>query len=181
MVDVIIPKNNEKEFIEIAEKLGKKKLIFLYELKEYKKIKLDHKTKIKLEKGLLLINNKELNKIPKDTKFVFVKNPTREMIENKKITHVFNLEDQQKADFIHHRNGGMNHVYAKIMRDHEKIYCFSYELLLNNKRKDQLIGRFSQNKKLTKKYKVKSEIYSFANEPYELRAKHERQALNSIL
>lgn len=180
-MDAAIPKNNEKKLIEMAEKLDEKELILLYNISDYKSAKTDYKTNIKLKKGLLIKEDKEVSKVPNSVEYVFAENPTRQMIESKKITHYFSIEDQKKADFIHHRNSGMNQVYAKFMSEQGKTYCFSYRLLLKSTRKDQLIGRFRQNQGLVKKYKIKNEIFSFAKEPYDLRAKHERQALHEII
>lgn len=165
----------------MAEKLGETELVMLYTPLEFKTKTLEFKTKVKLIKGLLIKENKDLNKLNQKSEFIISQNPTRDMVENKKITHYFDSEDQKKADFIHHRNSGVNQVHAKLMHDKEKKYCFSYSLLLNSLRKDQLIGRFSQNKRLLNKYKVGIKVYSFARKPYELRAKHERDALLKII
>ena len=35
MIDIVIPNNNEKEFVSIAEKLGYKTLCFLYNFDKY--------------------------------------------------------------------------------------------------------------------------------------------------
>ena len=39
MIDIVIPNNNEEEFITIAEKLGIKELMFLYPYENYIKLK----------------------------------------------------------------------------------------------------------------------------------------------
>ena len=46
MIDIVIPNNNEEEFITIAEKLGIKELMFLYPYENYIKLKDNIKKKI---------------------------------------------------------------------------------------------------------------------------------------
>lgn len=172
-MDVVIPNNNEAEIIAMAEKLHETELILLYELKDYKSKNLNYKTPIILKKALLIKDNKDLNKA--SAELVFAQKPTRPMFENKKISHYFELEDQ-KHDYMHHRNSGMNQVIAKLLQNKE--LCFSYNLFLTNR---YVLGRFMQNKRIGKKYKLKMNVYSFAKTPYELRAHTERKALLDIL
>ena len=53
MKDIVIPNNNEKEFIQIAEKLGYKELIFLYNYNDFQNKKEIESKKIKIQKGIL--------------------------------------------------------------------------------------------------------------------------------
>ena len=50
MIDIVIPSNNEEEFIAMADRLGYKELCFLYELDDYanKKKELEKTQKIKV-------------------------------------------------------------------------------------------------------------------------------------
>ncbi|PIN80594.1 hypothetical protein COV13_03360, partial [Candidatus Woesearchaeota archaeon CG10_big_fil_rev_8_21_14_0_10_32_9] len=52
-VDACLPKNNEEEFIKVAEKLGTKALLFLYEKKEKNVSLLQSKTKLELYSGII--------------------------------------------------------------------------------------------------------------------------------
>jgi len=65
MIDIIIPHNNEEEFIAIAEKLGYKGLYFLYNLNDYldkrKKLKLKNR-KIKIYTGII-VDNRNIYKV----------------------------------------------------------------------------------------------------------------------
>ncbi|PLW80691.1 hypothetical protein C0585_01225 [Candidatus Woesearchaeota archaeon] len=178
-MDVLIPKGNEKELIDMSKRLGETELVFLYSLKEYKKKEISKEKGLIIHKGLL-INESEINKIP-ECEYVFLENPNRSGFEAKKVNHLFNIEDQKKIDFIHHRNSGLNQVLAKEMKNIEKKLCFSYNLLLKSNNKNKILGRFKQNKKICNKYKINIECFSFASEPYELRQTDIRKALIKIL
>ncbi|MDP6139299.1 MAG: hypothetical protein QGI89_04355, partial [Candidatus Woesearchaeota archaeon] len=63
MIDIVIPKNNEEDFVAIAEKLGYKGLCFLYNYNDYLNKQKNFETKkIKIYTGVLA-ENKNINKI----------------------------------------------------------------------------------------------------------------------
>lgn len=182
-MDVVIPKNNEIEFLEMAKILGELKIVFLYNVKDYKKFK-DKKYEgygVDVFKGVLILEDKDINKIPQDIEYVFCKNPTRKMIECKKINYYFGFESGEGYDFLHQRNSGLNQVLCKILKTGEKKVCFSYDIFLNFKKKDVIIGRFIQNKKLCKKFKVSIEVFSLCSEVNFMRGSVERKAMYEIV
>ena len=87
-VDLIFPKDNEKEFLKPAEQLGYHGLCFVYPDGEYKKkveeiIQLQKKTNLKLYSALLTFSQK----IFKESKLILVKSSTndREVLEIGKV------------------------------------------------------------------------------------------------
>lgn len=183
--DVCFPKNNEKEFIDMAIKLGTDALIFVYEFKDNKD--LDEKRRkileiknIKADLGIL-VNEKTVEKLQNFDDYVFSKTPIKSLIEHKKTYILYDFELQEKSDFLHHRNAGLNQVFCAIMNEKEKILGVSFSTLLNAYNKSVILGRMKQNVMLAKKYKVKIHVLSFAKKPYELRATHELNAFGKIL
>src|SRR3989338_11038963 len=77
---------------------------------------------------------------------IFFKNPDRKAFEKKKDIIVYNLEDQ-KRDFIHFRNSGLNQVLCKLAKKNNIAVAFNFNLVLNNDEmsRSQILGRMMQN------------------------------------
>jgi len=96
MIDIVIPNNNEEEFIAMAERLGYKGLCFLYDIDDYlsdrRKLQIRHK--IKTSFGILA-NDRNINKIKSRLKgqkvFTAIKssNIDRNVIEGSKVDLIF--------------------------------------------------------------------------------------------
>lgn len=155
--DIIFPDNNEKEFIEMAERLGYKQLVFLYE-NEIPKLNATAKIDI----------------IQKKAKSFAVEadDMARAYLESGNVRIVYNFELGQKRDFMHHRASGLNHILCTIARDKKKTIGFAFSTILNSHgtAQAQLIGRVMQNIRLCRKFRVRMFIGSFAKSPYEMRA-----------
>ncbi len=153
-MDIAFAKDNEKEFLKIAEKLG-------IELKFAAKAKQGYK-----------VDNK-----------IISNNGSRKNFESKTIGLFYDLENHNERDFIHQRNSGLNQVHAKIAHDKEKIIAFNFSTILNStpERRALILGRMRQNVKLCRKYKVKMFIGTFASNPYELRGEYELKAFGYFL
>jgi len=84
---------------------------------------------------------------------------------------VYGLENSKERDKINQRNSGLNQVLCNIAKEKNKVICFDFSMLLNSKgsRRSVLIGRFMQNIRLCRKYKVKTAIASFADSPLKMR------------
>jgi len=188
--DIALPKNNEQEFIDIAAKLGTKKLIFLYDFDEYDKNKIQEKfdsiknKKINLQTGFI-VNQKNLNKAAKQSKLLVVKSSDKDrfFIESGKIKIIYGLEELHKKDYLHQRASGLNHVLCEFASKNNVTIGFSYSMLLNKNPSitSLLMGRMMQNIALCQKYKVKTVIGSFAEKPFELRAPHDVMSLFTML
>lgn len=166
MIDVVFPKNNEEEFIELAEKLGIKSLVFVYD--SNKKFYKSKDNKIKIFNGLE-INDK--NKGLKNTADItFAKGDdlnNRQIVESVKPDVIYSAEGSRSKDFIHQRASGFNHVIARIAKEKKVIVGFNFSDLLQGN--DLVIGRMMQNILLCRKFKLDVCIASFAKDPYDMR------------
>ncbi|MBD3209332.1 hypothetical protein GF367_02850 [Candidatus Woesearchaeota archaeon] len=165
-MDVIIANEHLQETLSFAGNLGNKELVILHE-------KPGVVTKNKHKTALLVKNTREAQRYHCKYDYLFGL-ATRELIENKLVSHVFGAETMEAKDKTHRRGSGMNQVLAKLIAEKKKVYCFDLRLLLE---KDQaaMLGRMQQNKRLLQKYKAKTALYSFAEEPLGLRAEKERK------
>ena len=135
--DIVIPKNNESEFAEIALRLGINKLYFLYEPKEFNENKIRKKIEaikenfnINFEIGLLL-KAKDINK--SKTKITAAKSSDNDrfLIESKKIKLIYGFEELDRKDYLHQRASGLNHIMCELARKNSVIIGFSYSSLVN--------------------------------------------------
>lgn len=171
-----MPLKNEKDFINMAKKLGFKELIFLYVQKNmfYKK-----KEDIKITNYLIA----DEKKVQKDIR-TFVKSPKdpRFAFEKSRPMCVFDLE-LQKKDFMHQRGSGFNHIMAKHANKNNICVGFSFSTILNadSVNRSKIIGRIKQNIKLCRKYKVNTVIASFAVNPWDMRAPKDLLTFFSVL
>lgn len=183
--DIVFPKNNESDFIAIAEKLGYEKLCFVYDdlekIKELKskQAKSSHKSNIKIIYGILT-EFKHIQKAKQNADLILIESSEndRKILENADEVILFNLEINKKKDFMHQRASGLNHVMCKLAERNDISIAFPFSSILNleNKKRAELIGRIMQNIKLCRKYKVKTIIASFAKNPYEMRSPHDLMA-----
>jgi RNase P/RNase MRP subunit p30 len=169
MRDIVFPRDNEKEFIKMAEKLGYTKLVFVY---DSQKNFFEGKTKIKVENGLISSTSK-VESAKNKTDFVLVKSSdkNRSVIEQKRPTAIFDLETSPKFDAIHQRASGLNHVLTRLMVRNGVGVAFSFKTLLDASsfKRSILMGRVKQNIQLCRKEDVDMMIGSFASSPEEMR------------
>ena len=187
--DIIIPNNNEAEFVEIASKLGIKKLHFLYDFNDYNEEKVQKKLlsiknhhNISIETGII-VNQKNLNKAQQQSKFLVAKSSDKDrfFIESKKIRLIYGLEEASKNDYLHQRASGLNHITCELSKKNNVSIGFSYSSLFNNSHAASLLmGRMMQNINLCRKYKVKTIIGSFSNNPFHLRSPHDLSCLFAL-
>jgi len=179
-IDLVLPKNNEKEFIEIAERLSIDGLCFIYKFKnkndflqnQEKINNLQEKTKLKLFTGLIA-DSKNISKAKKLAKIVIYKSTgnDRHAIEKSKANIVFDLGTIATKDSMHHRNSGLNQILCKLANKNNIMIGFSFSTILNTEGiiRSQILGRLMQNIRLCRKYNVKTIIASFAEKPYDMR------------
>ena len=188
MIDIVIPNNNEEGFIKMAEKLGYKELLFLYNFEEYSEKPQDKATssKIKISHGILA-NERNIQKINNKFKnkgvFVAIKSSmsNREIIEKPYANLIFSLEEYGRKDFMHQRGSGLDHILAKLAHDNKVAIGFSVNSMLNSENKHIILGRMMQNIRLCRKYRVKTIIASFAVKPYQMRSPYDIISLFAIL
>ena len=177
--DIVLPNNNEAEFIEVALRLGIKKLYFLYDFDNYNKEKTQEiiqNHKINIEIGFI-VNQKNLNKTFKESRLLVVKSSDKDrfFIESKKIKLVYGFEEVYKKDYINQRMSGLNHIICELAKKNNVVVGFSYSSLFNKNSQDAslITGRMMQNIALCQKYKVKTFIGSFSERPFDLRSSHD--------
>ena len=190
MMEIVLPKNNEMEFIEIASRLGIRKLYFLYNFGEYiQKIgknleSMEKQNKVHIEAGLI-VNQKNMGKALQHSKLLVAKSSDRDriLVESKKISIIYGFEESHRKDYLHQRASGLNHVICELARKNNVAIGFSYSSLLNKNPETTslIIGRMMQNIRLCRKYNVKSIIASFSQNPYELRARHDITRMFAIM
>mgnify|MGYP001562930520 CR=1 FL=1 len=187
--DIVIPQNNETEFADVALKLGIKKLYFLYELNNFSEEKANKKLESMKEKYNLnfetgiIVKNQDTNKIKINSKLIVAKSSDKDrfLIESKKVKLIYGFEELGRKDYLHQRASGLNHIMCELAKKNNIFIGFSYSSLLNNGANSPvLIGRMVQNIKLCQKYKVKTIISSFAENPFGLRAPHDLSNLFKI-
>jgi len=179
MYDVVFPKNNEKEFISIAAKLGYGGLCFVYNsVDEF----IRNKERFKKSNLKLLFGLKFESK-EKVYDFIITKasGKSRQILERGKADIIYDFEKSSREDYIHHRASGLNQVLCKLARKNNVAVGFSVSSILNSKQKPMLLGRIKQNIKLCRKYRVRMIIGSFSSDPYEMRSLHDLISLFCLL
>jgi len=164
--DIVIPENNEEDFIDMAKKLGIDKLIFCYRFSDFDKYTIKDRN---IEKGIIT-DSRDIRKAKKKCDFVISNSNDRYVFDNPP-NLVFELEKLYGKDSMHFRNSGMNQVLFKIAHKNKIKLGVSLSMILNSSQKNipVLMGRMMQNIKLARKYKVDIKIASFARTPYEMR------------
>jgi len=190
MRDFVLPDNNEAEFIELASKLGVKKLYFLYEFDSYIQQKTEKKLKsmefrdIRVE-TCFIVSHKNINIALKHSKLLVAESSddNRFFIEGKKIKLIYGFEETNRKDYMHQRASGLNHIICELAGKNNVAIGFSYNSLFNKNAQiaSSLIGRMMQNIFLCQKYKVKTSIGSFSSRPFEMRNSHDLASLFTTL
>ncbi|MBI2101601.1 hypothetical protein HYT53_03220 [Candidatus Woesearchaeota archaeon] len=183
--DIVMPKNNEEEFIEIASKLGIKKLYFLYEPEDRNKPDLtNNKHNIEIRMGFI-VTQKNISMAAQHSVLLAAKSSDsdRMLIEGKKIKIIYGLEELHKKDRLHQRASGLNHIICELARKNNVAVGFSYGSLFskNPETAALIMGRMMQNIALCRKYGVKTITASFSQNPYCLRARHDIARLFAMM
>ena len=174
--DIVFPSGNEKEFLEIGERLGFKSLIFVY--RDLSKVK-EIKNGIKISYGVLVSETdkkkliKKIDKIKQKNYLALVQardeSFNRFVLEKTRADTIHGLEWAERKDAMHYRRSGLDQVLCKIAKEKGKIIVFSLKDVL----KPIILGRMAQNIKLCKKYKIKFLLGSFAKQIGEMKNEHD--------
>lgn len=175
-MDFVFPEDNEKEFIEMAKRLGYSSICFIYSLKDFKKVDSDFRV------YTAIIEDKRIDKAKQKADFVITKakEDVRKHIETGKVDLIYGFEEGPRKDFIHYRNSGLNQVLCRIMNAKDISYFLSMAHILDCK-DPQFLGRVMQNIRLCRKYKVKVHFGSFALDPLDMRSENDVKSLLKIL
>ncbi len=170
-IDIVFPKNNEKEFLKIAKALGKKEIIFVYAPKEYKEWK--EKEAIMVKTAILAPAKEGYYLKQKYPQLLIKANQETDKwaVEHVKPWVMYGFEEGEKKDFMHHRNSGIDHILAHQMAEHGVSYGFSVGSLLHATPEQRaiLLGRMRQNLFILKKAKVPVYLVTLTSDPFDLR------------
>ncbi len=188
MTEIALPDNNEQEFLEVASRLGIKKLCFLYDFNEYaskaqKNTNLAKENKnIALEIGFI-VNQKNIGRASQQSSILVAKSSDKNqpLIEGKQIKIIYGFEEIHKKDYLHQRASGLNQVICGLAKKNNIAIGFSYSSLHSKADAALLMGRLMQNISLCQKYNVKTKIASFSSNPFDLRPPHDLISLFSML
>lgn len=170
-IDIVFPKNNEKEFLKIAKALGKKEIVFVYSPKEYKEWKEKEAITVKTA---ILAPAKEGYYLKQKYPLLVVKanqDTDKWVVEHVKPWLLYGFEESEKKDFIHHRNSGIDHILAHQMAEHGVSYGFSVGSLIHAAPEQRaiILGRMRQNVFLLKKVKVSMFLVTLTSDPMDMR------------
>lgn len=176
MNDFVFPEGNEEEFISMAKRLGYNSICFVYSLKDFRKKEFDFKV------YTAILEDLKFEKAKGKADFVIAKasDSVRSVIERGKVDFIYGFEENEKKDFIHYRNSGLNQVLCKLMKEKKIGYFLSLTHLLESK-DAQFLGRVMQNIRLCRKYGVKVSFGSFAVDPLEMKGVNDVEALLKVL
>jgi len=178
MFDVVIPNNNEEEFIDMALLLGYSEIVFLTN-----NIRYEYKSgRIKICKAYLLKDTSEIKKARKSFDYMFASSG-RNFFESK-VDFIIDAEKNDSRDSFHYRKTSLNQVHAKLCKENDIFVVFGFGSLLKVTSIPQLnvvLGRMMQNAVLIKKYKIKHESFSMASSPLMMRSRNLLDAFSRVI
>ncbi len=176
--DIVFPKGNEREFINMAVRLGFGSLCFVYPQMNRKKID----SGVQLYFGTIA-TFKTINGLRKKSDLTVMEetDDVRKAVEHARPDIIFGQESSIRSDFIHQRNSGLNHIICRIAKDNQVAVGFSLKSILDRNLQPRVLGRIRQNVKLCRKYGVTTVVASLADDPYRMRAPHDLISLFSTL
>ena len=172
MTTNIVLMKESKEVLELSEKLGFSKTLFLKDVvlvREKRKKEVLKKVNEGKKKGLLVIVE------------VASEDILRFVLERTSADIVLGQEMINPDDSVHFRRGGLDQIICKIAAKKGKAVGFSFREILESKDRSKLLGRMMFNVKLCKKYGVKMVFSNFSEGIKEMRGKHELKAFERIL
>jgi RNase P/RNase MRP subunit p30 len=184
-VDFVCPKNNEREFLDMAKRLGYNELWFVYEFQPGFKV-----PNLPEEQGIvvhhaIIAKEKDIQRAKSLSRMVVARSSEddRPLIESKKPNMLIELEQRRKRDSFHMRNSGLDQVVCSLLQKNDIMVGFSLGSLLRAEKQHRIImvGRMLQNARLCKKFKVKTVLASFAESPFGMRNRKDMDALARIL
>lgn len=162
-MDLLFPKENEKELASEAKRLGFGEVIFCYT--DEKKIP---KTTIEgTKRALLVAEQKQVSKYGKKADML-IGPARREFFEDKRISGIIGVGLQQSKDHTHFRKS-LTQVEAKLAKEQKKIIFLNFADVLASKKPEQILGRWAQDKITCKANSLK--IVSGASDVMGLRSR----------
>jgi hypothetical protein len=172
-MDIAIPEGNEEELLSMAKRLGITELMLLYPA-----VSIAQKNKQNgWQSGVITDSPNEIRKAKQQGVFVASRNNEIAVLEASP-DFIFGIETLEHKDSLHYRKSGLNQVLCALMERKNVAYGVSFSLLLHasGRQRGAILGRARQNVALCRKFKVKTGIYSFAKDPYDLRSRKDLDA-----
>lgn len=171
MIDFVRP-GSELPLKEMADRLGYKDLVFVYE-----------KLPVNAANAAVVCTPKKIRSVQDRRALAIVPGSAyaREAIE-RGADMIVDVEDDRK-DSVHYRRSGLNQVLCRLAARKNVTVGFSFASIINAGGFDRaiLLGRIRQNIMLCRKFGVKMCIASFAEDPLRMRAPADLRALFHVL
>jgi hypothetical protein len=184
--DAILATTPEQTLLtaKMAKNLGAKRLLLLFpkatkEAKEFAE-QIGKGLDLEIAVGVLVRNQQEAQVALQHASFI-VGVATRDLVEARGVNVLTGAEVLEEKDKTHRRGSGLNQVIADLLAQKEKLYAFDLSLVLEAKDRSVVLGRMSQNRRILGKSGVETVLWSFAKDPYGVRAKRERELFLRIL
>ena len=167
MFDVVMPNNNEEEFIDVGLALGYSEICFLVQDMDY-----GYKNdKIIIKRACLIKSAADMSKAKKRFDYIFA-DASRSAFESN-IDYIINAEDYPGRDSFHYRKTAFNQVHAKLARENSIKIVFSFAKLIDAdlRGKQRILGRMMQNALVARKYKVAIASFTLTKDPERMRSR----------
>jgi RNase P/RNase MRP subunit p30 len=181
--DLVFPSGNEKHLAEMALRLGTEHLIFCYELKDpllkmrAKEVELLKQEHLTTGFAIIVDSQQDVAKAKNFTKTI-VGTARPELFEDKRVSHIIDMESGRRDDFIHHRNSGLNQVFLQHVNNNDKTLLVDASQLFSGQiAQGVVLGRIMQNNEFYRKYAPRVIVISGACEPLQMRAWRDLQVL----
>jgi hypothetical protein len=172
--DVVIPNNNESEFIATAVHLGYKEIVFLSNNINYSKPAIGG---IKIKSAYLIKDVSEIQKARSRFDYIFAV-AERKFFESK-ADYIIGTEASDRKDSFHFKSTSLNQVHAELSKSNHLNIVFDFNVLISSP--TSIMGKFFQNALLVKKYRLNYSIFSLAEQPILMRSRNILDALGVIL
>ncbi len=182
-IDVVFPNGNEKHLVDMALRLGTKHLILCYQLSDpllkmrAKEVQLLKQENLTTEFAIIVNSQQDVAKAKNFTKTI-IGMARPELFEDKRVSHIIDMESGKRDDFIHHRNSGLNQVFLQHVNNNDKtLLVDASQLFAGQIAPGVVLGRIMQNNEFYKKYSPRVIVVSGACEPLQMRACRDLQIL----
>jgi hypothetical protein len=177
--DVVIPSNNEEEFVAQALILGYKELVFLTDNINYiKTASLTYqKDKILIKTAYLLKDVSEFTRARKRFDYIFAKAERKYFELN--VDFIINSELSDRKDSFHYKATSLNQVHAELAKKNNIALVFNFNKLISNPAATK--GKMSQNALLIRKYGLDYATFSLATTPSMMRSLAVLHSLENVL
>jgi RNase P/RNase MRP subunit p30 len=164
-LDVVMPKNNEVELVSRAKQLGFTHIILLYEDFSPKTLASGSLAQgIEVKTAFLAKTIGQVQSAKPKFNYCFAP-LERSFVESTKVDFVISDGKDASNDLLFQKRSGMDDVLSSLAKDHKIAIAFDV-----SSSDARILGRFSQNAMLVKKFKLKSNVFTFAKTALDMRA-----------